>query len=312
MFRRKAGDLDGLAVGGTAASNVLVHAAGLGDKSGGAAARTCFLADTRPGRENRTYPLDSVQTALGRRSAGQHFPAGVPARFRTVGVVPALEARQVLAGWRCAVGAGICCLYRAMAGSEPPDIGSNVFAIELRRRVADRERPGGRWNLERISSSHAKCLPAAPLSPTRRDRLRRGAQARGDRFHSRGLPALSGPLRDAFHLLLGRGSAIGRDRRSGSRKEFRFPGLVSAGLLGPGTRPAQATARCLAVFLADPVLPGGVLRRFPASALSSSHRAGAGNSDRVRDFRSGEKEQRAKGIHRERSQLKELSVQTYW
>ena len=59
---------------------------------------------------------------------------------------------------------------------------------------------------------------------------------------------------------------------------------------GPGTRLAQAQARSLAFLLADPVLSGGVLRRFPASPLSSSHRAGAWNSDGVRDFRSAEKE----------------------
>ena len=54
-------------------------------------------------------------------------------------------------------------------------------------------------------------------------------------------------------------------------QEFGFPGFLGTGFLGPGTRLAQAEARCLAVLLADPALPGGVLRRLPASALSPSH-----------------------------------------
>ena len=57
----------------------------------------------------------------------------------------------------------------------------------------------------------------------------------------------------------------------------------------PGTRHAQAPARSVAFPLADPVLSRGVLRRFSASALSSSHRARAWNTYRLRDFRSGEK-----------------------
>ena len=84
-------------------------------------------------------------------------------------------------------------------------------------------------------------------------------------------PRFLGLCVEALHLLLGRGSTIIGDCRTGSRKEFCFPGLVSTGLLGPGTRPAQTTAWRMAVSMADPVLSGGVLHRFPASALSSSH-----------------------------------------
>src|ERR1700682_4863365 len=90
MFRRKAGGLDGVAVGSDAAGNVLVYAVGVGDKSGGVAAGDSFLADARPGRKRRTDALDSVRPALGNRRPGQHFPAGVSALFRAMGVVPAL------------------------------------------------------------------------------------------------------------------------------------------------------------------------------------------------------------------------------
>src|SRR6266481_541803 len=185
MFRRKTGDLDGLAVGGEAVRNVLVHPLG--------------LADTRPGRKRRARTVDPVRLALGNRSPGQYFPAGVPACLRTMGVVPALAARQVFTDWSRAVRAGIFSLHRAMAGTEPPDFGSDVSALELRRRVAHREWPWRRWNVEGISPSYAKCLPDAPLPPTRRDRLCCGAQARGGGFHSRGLRALPGPLYEALH-----------------------------------------------------------------------------------------------------------------
>ena len=40
---------------------------------------------------------------------------------------------------------------------------------------------------------------------------------------------------------------------------------------GLGRALRKQTARSLAFFLADPALPGGVLRRLPASALSPSH-----------------------------------------
>ena len=56
MFQRKAGGLDGLAVGSDALRNVLVHALGVGDEPGGVPARTDFLADARPGRKRRTRP----------------------------------------------------------------------------------------------------------------------------------------------------------------------------------------------------------------------------------------------------------------
>jgi 4-amino-4-deoxy-L-arabinose transferase-like glycosyltransferase len=52
-----------------------------------------LLADTRPGRERWTGSLDPVRADLGRRSAHQHFSAGVSAGFGAVGVVPAIEAR---------------------------------------------------------------------------------------------------------------------------------------------------------------------------------------------------------------------------
>src|SRR4029077_17252989 len=133
MFRRKTGDLDGLAVGGDAVRNVLVHALGLGDKLGGVAPRARFLADTRPGVKGLSSTVDPVQLALGNRSPGQHCPAAVPACLRTMGVVPALAARQVFTDWSRAVRAGIFSLHRAMAGTEPPDFGSHVSALELRR-----------------------------------------------------------------------------------------------------------------------------------------------------------------------------------
>ena len=44
-FQRKVGHLDGVAVGGDAARDVLVHALGVGNEPGGAAARAHFLAD---------------------------------------------------------------------------------------------------------------------------------------------------------------------------------------------------------------------------------------------------------------------------
>ena len=67
MFQRKTGGLDGLAVGRVAACYVLVHALGLGDKSGGVAARTHFLADSRPRRARRADTLARVRTAVGSR-----------------------------------------------------------------------------------------------------------------------------------------------------------------------------------------------------------------------------------------------------
>ena len=97
-------------------------------------------------------------------------------------------------------------------------------------------------------------------------------------------PRFLGLEPEALHLLLGRSSAFVGDSCAGANQEFCLPGFFGAGVLGPGTRPAQAPARSVAFFLADPVLSRGVLRRFPASALSPSHRAGAGNSDRLRDF----------------------------
>ena len=95
---------------------------------------------------------------------------------------------------------------------------------------------------------------------------------------------------------------------AGSHQELGFPGLVGACLLGPGTHLAQAEARCLVIFLADPVLPRGVLRRLPTPAISPSHRAGVGDLDRLRDFGSGEKEQK---IHRGGRHLRELPVRAY-
>ena len=117
-------------------------------------------------------PWIRVRTVLGDRGADQHFPAGVSAGFRTVGVVPALEARQAFAGWGCAVGAGIRRLHRALDGTESPSFGSDVSALELRRRTAHRKRPGSGWDVERISSSHAECLPDAPLPRDGRSCLR--------------------------------------------------------------------------------------------------------------------------------------------
>ena len=79
------------------------------------------------------------------------------------------------------------------------------------------------------------------------------------------------PLRKALHLLLGRSSAIVGDRGVGSHQEFDFPGFLGTCFLGAGPRLAQAEARRLVVFMADPVLSGGVLLCFPASTLSPSH-----------------------------------------
>ena len=73
-----------------------------------------------------------------------------------------------------------------------------------------------------------------------------------------------------FILLLGRSSAIVGEPGAGSHQELCIPGLFGAGLLGPGTCSAEAKPGSMAVFLADPLLPGYVLCRFPAPALSSS------------------------------------------
>ena len=164
MFQRKAGDLDCLAVGGDAARHVLVHALGVGDKSGGVAARADFLADARPGRTRRAQPLVRVRIAVGNRGAYQHFPAGVSAGFRIVGVVPALETRQAFAGGGCA-GAlvFVACIAPWVARNYRHFGTVNVSALKFRRRAAHRKRPVGRWNLERISPSHAECLRDAAL-----------------------------------------------------------------------------------------------------------------------------------------------------
>ena len=105
-------------------------------------------------------------------------------------------------------------------------------------------------------------------------------------------PRFMGLNAEALHLLLGRGSAIVGDPGAWLPSRIRIPGLFGACLLGTGTRVAQATARGVAVFLADPVLPGRVLRRFSSSTISSSHRAGVGNSDGVCDLGGGQSTQK--------------------
>ena len=93
MLPRKSRALVSLAVGSAPAGDVLVHAVGVGDEPGGAAARTDFLVDTRPRRKRWTEAVVRVWIALGNRRPDQHFPARVPACFWTVVMVSAPEAR---------------------------------------------------------------------------------------------------------------------------------------------------------------------------------------------------------------------------
>ena len=120
MFRRETGDLDSLALGSNAARHVLVYPLGVGNEPGGAAAGAHFLAGPRPGRTRRAEAVARVRAVVGNRGAYQHFPAGVSAGFRIVGVVPALEARQVFAGRSGAGVAGIRRLHYSVDRAKLP------------------------------------------------------------------------------------------------------------------------------------------------------------------------------------------------
>src|SRR5712691_4975085 len=102
-----------------------------------------------------------------------------------------------------------------------------------------------------MAASFAKCRRAATLPATRRTRIRRYPETRGDGFHPRQLPSFRMAQREAFHLLLGRLAALLRNTGSSSIQELCVPGLVGAGFLGTRSRLAQTAAWRLAVLLAD-------------------------------------------------------------
>ncbi len=192
MLQRKTGDLDCLAVGRHAACHVLVHAVGLGDQSGGAAARTHFLADSRPRRARRADTLDRVRTAVGNRRRSPTLPCWRSCRLPDFGrgtdAGNAVSLRWVESRCRCWYSSPAS-LPGLRATTGPLGLMSlrSNFGAELR--IGNGPGADGTWReyLHPTQNVYQMRLYRA----TGRDRLRCGAQARSDRVHSRGLRALS-------------------------------------------------------------------------------------------------------------------------
>ena len=284
MFQREAGGVDGLAVGGDALRNVLVHALGVGDKSGGVAACADFLADARPGRKRRARPWIQFGllwgiAALANTSLLAFLPAsGLYAWYRRwkrgkpslAGVVlSALIFAACIAPWmaRNYRTLGVMSL-RSNFGAElrigngPGADGTwreylhptqNVYQMRLYREmgevayVKERERQAVDFIREDYPRFMVLCLKRFIYYWAGVPRLSE-------------IPALA-PLKNSVFL---------------ASSVLAFWGL------GRALRKRRPGAWLF--LLADSVVPGGVLRGFPASALSPSHRAGTGNSDGVRDF----------------------------
>ena len=74
-------------------------------------------------------------------------------------------------------GSGICRLHRALAGTEPPDFGSDFSTFKLRRRIAHWERPGANGTWREYLHPTQNVYQMRRYRRAGRDRLRCGAQA---------------------------------------------------------------------------------------------------------------------------------------
>src|SRR5271163_4372977 len=124
--------------------------------------------------------------------------------------------------------------------------------------------------MDAVLASHAGPLRHAPVHFDGRTGLHCHAPAAGCGLHQSGLRTLRRALPETLHLLLGGPAAPGTGLVAGAGEEFALSGFFGTDVLGTRARAAAAQTRRLAAVLADPVIPGDLLRGLSEPALPAS------------------------------------------